>query len=131
MSEFANAASVAVIRGERVLLIRRALAPFAGLWTLPGGRCEPGETAAEAAVREVFEELGLAISGLRPLTTLAVQPAWRLAVFATADFSGEISPSAEIGDWQWTSRAAAATLATTPDLLSVLELALPADRPVP
>lgn len=51
------AASVAVFRGGQVLLARRAVAPGAGLWSLPGGRVEPGETVAEAALRELDEEV--------------------------------------------------------------------------
>lgn len=43
------------------LLTRRAanLRGHAGQWALPGGRCDPGETAREAALRELEEELGL------------------------------------------------------------------------
>jgi ADP-ribose pyrophosphatase YjhB (NUDIX family) len=42
--------------GERVLLCRRAIAPAKGLWTIPAGFMELGETSAEGAVREVWEE---------------------------------------------------------------------------
>lgn len=54
------AASTAVFHEGRVLLARRGRAPSLGLWTLPGGRVEPGETLAEAAAREVMEEVGVA-----------------------------------------------------------------------
>jgi ADP-ribose pyrophosphatase YjhB (NUDIX family) len=43
----------------RLLLIRRAHDPGRGLWSLPGGRVEAGESVAEAAEREVREETGL------------------------------------------------------------------------
>ena len=43
----------------RLLLIQRANEPGKGLWSLPGGRVEPGETDFEAAVRELREETGL------------------------------------------------------------------------
>jgi ADP-ribose pyrophosphatase YjhB (NUDIX family) len=43
----------------RLLLIQRGHPPSAGLWSVPGGRVEPGETLAEAVVREVREETGL------------------------------------------------------------------------
>lgn len=52
-------------RGDRLLLIRRAREPGRGLWSLPGGRVEPGETEQEAVVREIAEETGLAVRVLR------------------------------------------------------------------
>jgi ADP-ribose pyrophosphatase YjhB (NUDIX family) len=45
----------------RLLLIRRGHDPGRGLWSLPGGRVEPGETLAGAVEREVLEETGLAV----------------------------------------------------------------------
>lgn len=45
----------------RLLLIRRGHAPNAGLWSVPGGRVEPGETEAVAIVREVAEETALTV----------------------------------------------------------------------
>jgi 8-oxo-dGTP diphosphatase len=47
------------VDGERLLLIRRGHGPAAGKWSVPGGRVEPGETLAEAVLREVAEETGL------------------------------------------------------------------------
>ncbi|MHB8439421.1 MAG: NUDIX hydrolase [Acidimicrobiales bacterium] len=45
--------------GGRLLLVRRAQAPHAGLWSVPGGRVEWGEALIEAARRETLEETGL------------------------------------------------------------------------
>ena len=45
----------------RLLCIRRGHGPGAGLWSLPGGRVEAGETLHEAIVREVMEETGLEV----------------------------------------------------------------------
>ena len=45
----------------RLLMIKRGHDPGAGLWSIPGGRIEPGETDAEAVVREMIEETGLAV----------------------------------------------------------------------
>jgi 8-oxo-dGTP diphosphatase len=45
----------------RLLLVQRRQEPGRGLWSLPGGRCEPGEDAAAAAVREAYEETGLTV----------------------------------------------------------------------
>ena len=45
----------------RVLVIRRGHPPGEGLWTVPGGRLEPGETLAAGVAREVAEETGLVV----------------------------------------------------------------------
>lgn len=54
-----RAASAVVLGEDGVLLVRRARGAAAGLWSLPGGHIEPGETSALAARREVREETGL------------------------------------------------------------------------
>jgi 8-oxo-dGTP diphosphatase len=53
----------AVIKDDqgRLLLIKRGHEPGAGLWSVPGGRVEPGETDSEALVREMREETGLTV----------------------------------------------------------------------
>jgi 8-oxo-dGTP diphosphatase len=52
--------AVALVRDGRVLAQRRAFPPeTAGRWELPGGRAEPGESAAEALIRECREELAV------------------------------------------------------------------------
>jgi 8-oxo-dGTP diphosphatase len=48
--------SVCVVRDGRALLAQRSRQPLAGLWSLPGGRIEWGETLHEAALRELAEE---------------------------------------------------------------------------
>ena len=48
-----------VVDDDRLLLIRRRNPPSAGFWSVPGGRVEPGETLAQAVVRELAEETGL------------------------------------------------------------------------
>lgn len=55
---------VAVLRPGAVLLVRRARAPALGAWSLPGGAQELGETAEDAARRELAEETGLAVGPL-------------------------------------------------------------------
>ena len=56
---------VGVAGGAAFLLCRRAsrMNRHAGQWALPGGRLDPGETALEAALREVDEEIGLRLDG--------------------------------------------------------------------
>ena len=50
-----------VIHDGRLLMVRRANDPSRGLWTVPGGRVNPGEYLAEAARREVAEETGVEV----------------------------------------------------------------------
>ena len=50
------AAGTVCFRGEDVLLIRRGTKPMAGNWSIPGGKIEFGERAADAALRELKEE---------------------------------------------------------------------------
>lgn len=53
------AADVAVVDGDRALLVRRAVAPDAGAWAVPGGYLEHDEPPRVAAVRELREETGV------------------------------------------------------------------------
>jgi 8-oxo-dGTP diphosphatase len=50
-----------VIDAERLLLVKRGNPPGAGLWAVPGGRVERGETMEAAVAREVAEETGLGV----------------------------------------------------------------------
>ncbi len=65
MSDYPNrpliGVGVVVVRHARVLLVRRAKAPSAGRWSLPGGRQRLGETVRETAAREVREEAGVEV----------------------------------------------------------------------
>lgn len=117
-----NAASVAIVRDSKVLLIKRAFAPYRHLWTLPGGRLEPGETIEQCAIREVQEELALVIRNPRPVLTQALgrDGAFRLAVFVTRDFSGQVRPSDEIADHKWVDPTALIAFRTTTRLDDVL-----------
>lgn len=117
-----NAASVAIVRDGKVLLIKRAFAPYQHLWTLPGGRMEPGETIEQCAIREVQEELALTIRNPRPVLVQALgrDGTYRLAVFATRDYSGLVRASDEIADHKWVDPTALISFRTTSRLDDVL-----------
>ena len=51
--------SACVWHGSQVLIVQRANPPFAGLWSLPGGHAETGESLLAAANRELLEETGV------------------------------------------------------------------------
>jgi len=56
----------------RLLLVRRRNAPGRGLWSVPGGRVEPGESLAEAVEREVHEETGLVVRAGEPVGRITI-----------------------------------------------------------
>ena len=56
-----------VIKDEKVLLVKRGRPPSEGLWAIPGGRLQFGETLKQAAEREILEETGIVIKAAKPL----------------------------------------------------------------
>lgn len=81
--------AVAVLRHGEVLAARRSYPPeVAGQWELPGGKVDTGESIAEAAAREIREELGIEVSVTGALeASVLVKPGLRL-VAAYADAAG-------------------------------------------
>jgi 8-oxo-dGTP diphosphatase len=109
----------------RLLLIRRGQEPSRGLWSLPGGRVERGETAAEAVVREVREETGLAVRAGEPVGQVRI-PAGAV-LYDVVDFTCTlVDPHAEpvAGDdaeaVTFADAAALDRLACTPRLVETL-----------
>ena len=125
MKRIPNAASVALIDRDKVLLIQRARAPYFGLWSLPGGRLEPGEDAEACAIREVEEEVGLRCYALRPIRLMYLGGEGRfvLQVFTTEAFEGDIVASNEITEYRWVRLEGVPGMNTTPGLGEVLERA--------
>jgi ADP-ribose pyrophosphatase YjhB (NUDIX family) len=96
----------AILRGGRILLVKRLKAPEDGCWSLPGGRIEFFERAEEAARREALEEVGVAVE-VGPLLCLAqtigpdgqhwVAPVYRAALTAGEPVNREPDKIAAIG----------------------------------
>ncbi|MCV2488633.1 NUDIX domain-containing protein [Geodermatophilus sp. YIM 151500] len=112
-------------RQGRLLLIRRAHEPSRGLWSLPGGRVEAGESAAQAVEREVREETGLEVRAGAPVGRVRI-PSGRL-VYEVTDLRCEmVAPAATpvAGDDAdavlFADAATIARLPCTPDLVETL-----------
>jgi 8-oxo-dGTP diphosphatase len=123
------AVSAAVFRNGRVLIVRRAQPPAAGLYTLPGGVVELGETLAEAAVREVWEETGLDIEplvlvGYREVVARdvngRVERHFVILPFAARWRAGEITLNEELAEARWLTPSELSGLRTTEGLAEIV-----------
>jgi ADP-ribose pyrophosphatase YjhB (NUDIX family) len=79
-----NVVGTVPVWGEQVLLCRRNIEPRYGLWTLPAGFMELGETTAEGAVRETVEEAGANIELQDLFTVLNVVRVGQVHLFYLA-----------------------------------------------
>lgn len=121
------AVSVALVRDDRVLLVRRGRPPSLGLYAFPGGRVEAGETAEAAARRELFEETGLAAGKLVPHREYLIEReprgkpvGFRLQVFSGSYAGGEAVAGDDADEAAWFTLA---DMEKLPVIDSVLEVA--------
>jgi 8-oxo-dGTP diphosphatase len=124
-----------VMRGDRALVVRRANPPMAGRWGFPGGVLELGETVAQGAMRELFEETGVIAEAAGPLTVIdtidrdeegRVRYHYTLVAVIGQWRSGEGAPGDDADEVAWLSRADIIdrNLPTAPALLRLIDLAL-------
>jgi 8-oxo-dGTP diphosphatase len=126
------AVSAAIFRDGRVLIVRRARPPAHGLYTLPGGGVELGETLEQAVIREIHEETALdiepiALVGFRQAiardATGRVERHFVILPFAARFLGGEISLNEELAEAHWHFPAEIAGLKTTEGLAAIVAAA--------
>ncbi|MER5647956.1 NUDIX domain-containing protein [Streptosporangium sp. NPDC002524] len=108
----------------RMLLVRRGRPPGEGLWSVPGGRVEPGESDPEAVAREVLEETGLTVVP-GPLAGTVDRPGPGGAVYEIRDYLAEVSGGTlaagdDAADARWFTPEELPRLPLTPGLLDAL-----------
>ncbi len=119
-----------VIRGDEVLLVRRAFPPRQGEWSLPGGRLELGESLVAAVRREVLEETGIEVE-VGPLVEafdrVHRDEAGRVRYhFVIVDYlcrpvGGTLRAGDDAADARWVARGAVAALGVNPHAVAVIE----------
>jgi len=123
---------VVVWHDDRVLLVRRGKPPRAGHWSLPGGAQQLGETVAEAARREVKEEVGLEVTLGDIVATIDLidrDPDDRIRYHYTlidfvADAPGvALRPGSDAADARWFSMAEIEALGLWSETVRVIKLA--------
>jgi 8-oxo-dGTP diphosphatase len=125
------AVSASIFRDGKVLLVRRARRPGLGLYTLPGGRVEFGETLTEAITREIAEETGLdvALAGLAgwrealPDAGRGIAGHYVILSFAARWTRGEVLLNDELDDAVWRVPGDYGDLRTTEGLDDVIAAA--------
>ncbi len=126
------AVSAAIFRDGRVLIVRRAQPPAHGLYTLPGGVVELGETLVEAVKREIREETNLEIephglAGYRQVIARdnsgRIERHFVILPFAARWLAGEIALNDELAEAQWLAADELSRLKTTEGLADVVAAA--------
>ena len=126
------AVSAAILRDGQVLIVRRARPPAQGLYTLPGGAVEAGETLMETLVREVREEIGMviepiALAGYREAIARdddqRVARHYVILCFAARWVAGEPVLGEEIAEARWLRPPEVASLNATEGLAEMVSAA--------
>jgi 8-oxo-dGTP diphosphatase len=116
--------AVATDEQGRLLMIQRGHDPGAGLWSIPGGRIEPGETDVQALVREMLEETNLQVKVGR-LIGRVQRPGLAGAVIDIRDYAatvtgGTLRAGDDAADARWVTAAELARLEVTEGLIEAL-----------
>ncbi|HEY0814496.1 MAG TPA: NUDIX domain-containing protein [Pseudonocardia sp.] len=104
---------------RRLLLVRRRNEPGSGLWSVPGGRVEPGESDAQATIREMAEETGLVVVPHELVGRVRRGP-YDIADYRCTVVGGTLRAGDDATDARWCDAAAMADLPLVPQLWDTL-----------
>lgn len=106
--------------GGRVLLVRRSAEPYAGCWSLPGGKITAGEPYRTALIREMLEETNLEVevTSLAGVVAAAPKDGPRYLILAChlRLLSGDLKPGDDAAEARWIPLAELRRLCLTPGL---------------
>jgi len=111
---------------NRVLLVERAQSPGAGLWTVPGGKLEHGETLVQAVAREVREETGLVVEvGTLACVVERIADNYHYVIldYLARVIGGTLDPASDVRGASWVPEPELYKLPVTDGLLPLLERA--------
>lgn len=125
----ALAVGAVVFKNNKVLLVKRGNPPARGVWAIPGGSVELGETLKTAAEREIFEETGIVIKAGEPIFSFEsihrddkdrVRFHYYIVDLGASYISGEPVSGDDAMDVGWISRDALGRLDVNPLTLKLL-----------
>ena len=123
------AVGAVVLHNNKVLLVKRKLAPAKGDWAIPGGKINLGETLSQAAEREIFEETGITIKVKEPIYAFdsiykdkegEIEFHYVIVDLIAEYLSGQIKPGDDAAEVRWFSASDLDTVKVNPTTVALL-----------